>query len=93
MKKYIGCKMIEAEPCKAWKNTDNNKIYCNEVHNLQAHQEYMEHISEKDWLWYFAILYAQRTIDDLPDFQCLFVCKIREEAKIHYDQRQKIQIK
>lgn len=26
MKKYIGCKMIEAEPCKAWKNTDNNKI-------------------------------------------------------------------
>lgn len=26
MKKYIGYKMIEAEPCKAWKNTDNNKI-------------------------------------------------------------------
>lgn len=26
MKKYIGCKMIKAEPCKAWKNTDNNKI-------------------------------------------------------------------
>lgn len=26
MKKYIGCKLIEAEPCRAWKDTDNNKI-------------------------------------------------------------------
>lgn len=26
MKNYIGCKLIKAEPCKAWKNTENNKI-------------------------------------------------------------------